>query len=209
MWRASGSPPARRTGIRPRGRLPSPRSVTGGERPAVCAAQPGRRRRVHRCLGCKVRLQPVASGDSDPRGRERRERGHGGGPFVDSAASDASIPGLHCRPHNLRRRRGEGSRARLRETPGPADSAHEPERRRRGRDVQQLQGDGRRCGGRTSMGRHPLADVVRAGKDGRRGDRALRRPPHAEADSRARVMAASQEDSTRPFQTRTAYRRGV
>ena len=40
-----------------------------GERPAVCAAQPGRRGRVHRCLGREVRLQPVAPGDGDPRGR--------------------------------------------------------------------------------------------------------------------------------------------
>jgi len=54
---------------------------------------------------------------------ERRERSHRGGLFVDSADSDASIPGLYCRPHNLRRRRGEGSRARLREAAGPADPA--------------------------------------------------------------------------------------
>ena len=88
--------------------------------------------------------------------------------------------------------------------PGAADHAHQRHRARRRRDLHDLQGDRRRRRGCARVGWHPLENVERARADRRRGDRALRRAPHAEADSRATVIAAGQEDSTRPFQTRTA-----
>ena len=46
------------------------------ECPGVRAAQPGRRRRVHRSLGREVHVQPVAAGHRHSRRRHRRQRGH-------------------------------------------------------------------------------------------------------------------------------------
>ena len=67
---------------------------------ALRAAQPGRRRCVHRSLGCEVHVQPVAAADSHSRGRHRRQRGHRRRSAMDAAARHASLSRLHRRAHH-------------------------------------------------------------------------------------------------------------